>query len=223
MKKIVSVLCAAAVAVVMLLGCADGQTFSENTYDYDCEAITGVFVEVIDREVEVCLSYDDKISISCHESEKESYDIRVTDSGELRVEYAANKQWHDFIGTKPSAEYRRISIELPTDVLSDLSISTTNEKIKVIGLSVTRDISLASNGGDIEIDGINAGNAISLTAKNGDIFGSIVGGYDIFDIDCTVKKGECNLPRDKNGGIKTLAVDCNNGDVSILFRNSYFA
>jgi len=151
MKKIVSVLCAAAVAVVMLLGCADGQTFSENTYDYDCEAITGVFVEVIDREVEVCLSYDDKISISCHESEKESYDIRVTDSGELRVEYAANKQWHDFIGTKPSAEYRRISIELPTDVLSDLSISTTNEKIKVIGLSVTRDISLASNGGDIEI------------------------------------------------------------------------
>ena len=151
MKKIVSVLCAAAVAVVMLLGCADGQTFSENTYDYDCEAITGVFVEVIDRKVEVCLSYDDKIRISCHESEKESYDIRVTDSGELRVEYAANKQWHDFIGTKPSAEYRRISIELPTDVLSDLSISTTNEKIKVIGLSVTRDISLASNGGDIEI------------------------------------------------------------------------
>lgn len=64
---------------------------------------------------------------------------------------------------------------------------------------------------------IDAGTSIALTAKNGDVTGTIAGGWDDFAITCSIKKGESNLPAEKPGGVKSLRVDCNNGDVALSF------
>ena len=60
---------------------------------------------------------------------------------------------------------------------------------------------------------------MNLTVKNGDISGTIAGSYDDFAIQSEIKKGESNLPGNKNGGEKTLTVSGNNGDVHIEFVN----
>ena len=58
---------------------------------------------------------------------------------------------------------------------------------------------------------------LTLTAKNGDISGTVIGSYDDFAIQSEIKKGDSNLPDNKDSGDKTLKVSSNNGDVNIEF------
>ena len=60
---------------------------------------------------------------------------------------------------------------------------------------------------------------LELRAKNGNISGTVAGSYDDFAIFSAVKKGESNLPEEKDSGEKTLQVSCNNGDIAIVFQN----
>ena len=53
--------------------------------------------------------------------------------------------------------------------------------------------------------------------KNGKITGTVAGSYDDYTIACNIKKGESNLPTEKNGGSKTLTATNNNGDIAIEF------
>ena len=132
---------------------------------------------------------------------------------------ASNKDWIDYIGVKPSAENRKISLQIPDTLLDSLTLSTTNEDISVPALAVTGSINISSNGGNITFESLDVGNAIYLTVKNGDISGTVIGSYDDFAIQSEIKKGESNLPDNKDSGEKTLNVSSNNGDVNIEFIN----
>ena len=167
--------------------------------------------------LEVSASEDNRISIDYFDGEKEYLDITVSESNELTVKLVFNKEWTDFIGTKPSAEYRKIKIIVPNDLLTVFSATTTNENIKINALSFRETVSLDANGGNLICERVNVGKAINLTAKNGDITGSIIGGWDDFSISCKIKKGDCNLPALKESGQKSFSADCNNGDINIEF------
>lgn len=132
---------------------------------------------------------------------------------------ASNKEWTDYIGSKPAAEDRKISLQVPDALLESLTISTTNEDITLPALAVTGQISLSTNGGSIAFETLDVGSALTLSAKNGDISGAVAGSYDDFSIQTELKKGESNLPGDKDDGEKALRVSCNNGDVDIAFAN----
>lgn len=134
------------------------------------------------------ISDDGRIHIDCAESEKEFYDISLSGS-ELTVKLVFDKDWTDFIGTKPAKEYRTIKIRVPLDGLTRLDVKTTNEAITVSSLAVSGEISLSSNGGDIVFEELFVGKGMEATVKNGDITGSLVGGWDDFSIECSIKKG----------------------------------
>lgn len=205
------------VLVFALTGCSNDDTFTEKSYSSGETAIEKVTVQVTDRELEVSASEDDQIHIDYFDGEKEYLDITVSESNELTVKLLFNKEWTDFVGTKPSAEYRKIKIKVPNDLLTAFSATTTNENIKVNALSFKETVSLGTNGGNVICERVNVGKAISLTAKNGDIKGSIIGGWDDFSISCKIKKGDCNLPTLKVNGEKSFTADCNNGDINIEF------
>ena len=135
----------------------------------------------------------------------------------MAVKLTFDKEWTDFIGVKPSAEYRKIEISIPNGTVVDLSAKTTNDDIKVTSLSFSDSVSLDSNGGNIVCERINAGKSIALTAKNGNITGTVSGSMDDFSVSCKIKKGDCNLPELKAGGPKSFSADCNNGDIYIKF------
>ena len=200
----------------LFTGCSNDDTFTEKSYVSNDDTIETITVDVSDREIEVSVSEDDQIYIDYFDSEKEYLDITVENS-ELTVKLVYDKDWTDFIGVKPSAQYRKITMRIPDNKISVFSANTANEDIKINTLSFTENISLNANGGDIKVEKLNIGEAVSLTAKNGNIQGSIVGSWDDFSISCNIKKGECNLPALKEGGKKSLSADCNNGDINIEF------
>lgn len=218
MKRIISIFTAIATAAFVLTGCSDSQIFTAKNYRFESADIKSITVNAIDREININISYDGNIRINYHESEKEYYEITNID-GVLTIAYTDNKNWSDYIGTKPDAKYRKIDIAIPDNVISNLTATTTNARIAVKNLTVKNAMMLTSNGGDILADKINIGSALQLKTKNGNITGSVVGSIDDFVIKCTVKKGECNLPANKPTGNKTLTADCNNGDVNIAFSN----
>lgn len=217
MKKTAAILLTAVCLTGTFLfgGCGGSGTFTQKSYTFE-QSISGVTIDVSDREAEIGLSDDGRIHIDCFESEKEYYDISVTD-GELTVKLVLDKKWTDFIGTKPDAQYRKIKLQVPDAMLSRLTVSTKNEAIKVSPLSVKESIILHSNGGDVDFEKIFAGQSLSFTAKNGNITGSVIGGWDDYNISCTIKKGESNLPASKPDGAKSLIANCNNGDIQIEF------
>ena len=75
-------------------------------------------------------SNDEYIHIDYYESEKEYYNITVNDNGELTFSIVYNKNWLDYIGRKPSINYRKINLLVPNNLLNSIQIQTTNETIK---------------------------------------------------------------------------------------------
>lgn len=218
MKKIISLVFCLVLGSFALAGCADGgEAFEEKSYTPDAR-VSGVRLDVRDREIAVSLSGDGQVHIGYSESGKEYYDISVSDEAVLTMSSADGKEWTDYIGGKPSAESRKISLQIPDRLLKDLTLSTTNGDISLPALAVGGSISVSCNGGNIAFENLDVGNALFLTAKNGDISGAVAGGYDDFAIRSQVKKGRNNLPEQKDGGTKTLDVSCNNGDIAIDIR-----
>ena len=86
-------------------------------------------------------------------------------------------------------------------------------------MTVGGSVTISSNGGNITFENLDVGNDLHLTVKNGDISGTVIGSYDDFSIQSEIKKGESNLPDNKDSGQKKLNVSGNNGDVNIEFAN----
>lgn len=219
MKKIISLALCLVLGSFVLAGCSENnEAFEEKSYTPDIP-VNEINLDVQDREIEVSLSEDEQIHIQYYENRKEYYDISVSDENVLTMTSASNKNWTDYIGGKPSAENHKISLQIPDALLENLTISTTNEDITLPALAVTGSVSISSTEGNITFGSLDVGNALTLSAKNGDISGAVVGSYDDFAIQSEIKKGESNLPDNKDGGEKPLNVSSNNGDVNIEFVN----
>lgn len=219
MKKIISLAWCLVLGSFVLTGCSNSsEPFKEKSYTSDTQ-IKEINLDVRDREIEVSLSQDEQVHIKYYENSKEYYDISVSDENVLTMASASDKEWTDYIGGKTSAEYRKILLQIPDALLDTLTLSTTNEDISLPELAITENISISSNGGNIAFGNLDVGNALDLTVKNGDILGTVKGSYDDFAIQSEIKKGESNLPDDKDGREKTLNVSSNNGDVNIEFVN----
>lgn len=218
MKRLTTLLIAiTSVIVLALTGCNSIGNFTALAYSSGDSKIEAVSIDVIDREIAVSGSEDNQIYIDYFESEKEYYEISVSKDNILKMEFSQNKELTDFIGVKTPEQYRKINLKIPYALLSSLTITTTNAAIKLSPIIVSGNVSLSSNGGNIEFEKIDIEKELTLSAKNGNIKGTIIGSYDAFSIECTVKKGECNLPLSKTDGDKSLKVNCNNGDVKIDF------
>lgn len=217
MKKTAALILISVCVTILFAGCSENeQSFEQKNYDADGTQVNEININVRDRQIEVSLSKNNKISIEYAESAKEYYDISVSDDNVLTMTASDNKEWDDYIGNKPAAENRKISLQIPDSLLKSLKLSTTNEDIRLPALNITDNITLSSNGGNIYFEKINA-DSIILNGKNGNIIGSIAGGYDDYAIECKIKKGNSNLPSVKKDGSKTLSVTANNGDAEIEF------
>ena len=191
------------VIVFVFSGCSNDQTFEKKNYVLEAVAVNELVINATDREVIVDVSSDNQIHIEYYESEKEYYNI-TSNNGILTMELLFNKEWTDFIGTKPSKEYRQIKVEIPNNILTSLNIITTNENIELKNVPLFENITLNSNGVNVILERASAGNEINLTAKNGNIEGTIVGSWDEYAIHSEIKKGNNNLPAEKTADLNHL-------------------
>lgn len=219
-KKIIAVFFLSVIISAFLFsGCSSEQNFTAKTYSSGDTEVTSVKLDLSDREIEVKKSDDGSVHIEYYESEKEFYNVDLTD-GTLTMTLEFNKDFTDFIGMQPDLKYRKVTLFVPEGILNALELKTSNENISMSPVSVQNSISLSNNNGNINFDKMYVGKEINLTIKDGNISGKVDGTWDDFAMYCTVKKGNCNLPDNKPQGDKTIKVDCNNGDVNIDISES---
>lgn len=219
MKKIIALALCFVMSSFTLAGCSgEREPFKKKNFTPDTQ-VNGINLDVRDREIEVVLSKDEQVHIQYSENSKEYYEISVSDGNLLTMVNASNKEWTDYIGGKPSAEDRKIVLQVPTALLDTVILSTTNEDVFLPVLAVTGSIDVSTNGGNITFENLDVGNTLTLTVKNGDISGTVAGSYDDFAIQSEIKKGDSNLPNNKESGKKKLNVSGNNGDINIEFLN----
>ena len=219
MKKIIALALCFVMSSFALAGCSgESEPFKKKNFTPDTQ-VNGINLDVRDREIEVVLSKDEQVHIQYSENSKEYYEISVSDGNLLTMVNASNKEWTDYIGGKPSAEDRKIVLQVPTALLDTVILSTTNEDVFLPVLAVTGSIDVSTNGGNITFENLDVGNTLTLTVKNGDISGTVAGSYDDFAIQSEIKKGDSNLPNNKESGKKKLNVSGNNGDINIEFLN----
>ena len=218
MKKKICLLLMVFLLAGVLSACSDeGNTFEARSYTPEGEQICGIDIQAEDREIQVIPSDDGQFHIEYAESEKEFYEISVSDGGILTMVSKSDKEWTDFIGLNKASGHDRITVKIPDAALSSVKLSTTNEDISLSALTVTDQLVLSDNGGDISFEKVSAADSITVKNKNGDISGTVTGSYDDYAITCTVKKGDSSLPDGKEGGSKTLDAVNNNGDIDIDF------
>lgn len=202
MKKIIALALCFVMSSFALAGCSgESEPFKKKNFTPDTQ-VNGINLDVRDREIEVVLSKDEQVHIQYSENSKEYYEISVSDGNLLTMVNASNKEWTDYIGGKPSAEDRKIVLQVPTALLDTVILSTTNEDVFLPVLAVTGSIDVSTNGGNITFENLDVGNTLTLTVKNGDISGTVAGSYDDFAIQSEIKKGDSNLPNNKESGKK---------------------
>ena len=196
MKKILTALTACTIFAVLLaaVGCSGEETFEAKRYSSGEDSVKSVSVDVTDREVEIITSADGQVHIDYSESEQEFYSIRLSEDGDLTMTLETDKGWTDFIGTKPAAQYRKITLAVP-DGLDALTIRTTNEAIGVSTLTVQGAVLLDCNGGSVDFVQLGVGRSLNVTAKNGNITGSILGGWDDFPLPARSKRVRAICPK----------------------------
>lgn len=120
MKKIISLLLCLVLGGFILVGCSNSsEPFEEKSYTPDTQ-INEINLDVRDREIEVSLSEDEQVHIKYYENSEEYYDISVSDENVLTMTSASDKDWTDYIGVKPSAENRKISLQIPDALLDTI-------------------------------------------------------------------------------------------------------
>lgn len=167
-----------------------------------------ISINVIDREVELKRSTDDKIHITYKKSEKSR--MEFTESGNtLAVTEYNEKKWFDYIFNFDFG--RNIVIELPEKINADIKINDKNGKMTANDLNVNGNFDIETGNGELSF--INTKFSGSLTARtsNGKITleNLSVGG----DGDFTTSNGKYSLEKVKIGG--KLKLDTSNGKIKL--------
>lgn len=211
MKKLTAFLLALiGVFAFALCGCSNGDSFTEKSYSSGENGIEKIVVQVEDRELEISASEDNRVYIGYFDGEKEYLDISVSESKELMVKLLYNKNWTDFFGVKPSAEYRKIKIKIPDNLLVSFLASTTNENIILNPLSFTENLSLDVNGGDIVCERVNADKFIKLKAKSGNVTVKPL----TFAEQISIEEIDGNVVCERVSVGKSVSLTAKNGDIT---------
>ncbi len=216
MKKILFILLFG--SLCLFTSCNNDHSFEEKTYTLSSSEsvfIEELSVDCFDREIILEGNDEETISVTYFEDDQETYAFTIEDQN-LSIVLSQHKNWYDFIGVKADRQYRTVTISLPDRLFKTLKIETTNENLTVSSLKA-KTVELINNGGNILLHDLKA-DYLSATIKNGHITGNIQGSWDQYEIFCTVKKGNSNLPEYKSGGPNQMKIEANNGDIDLTIE-----
>ncbi|GAB6992263.1 DUF4097 family beta strand repeat-containing protein [Paenibacillus pini] len=192
-------------------------SYEEKNYTVESEKVSQISLTTQDRAIELIASNDKQIHIDYFESEKESYDLKVSDNKELTMNAVNHKNWKDYIGLDTEKTHRNIKIAVPTDIASGIHIKTTNGDIKVSKLNIAGAVDLANSGGKIELKNVAVDKSLVLKTKNDDMLLSdvnIKGSVDASNSDGNIKVTSVGVD-------DTLKLNSKNGDITGTIKGSY--
>lgn len=102
-------------------------------------------------------------------------------------------------------------------VQKELAGVTSNGSVKAEDVQATERLSLTTSNSSMQVKALESA-AISLISSNASIRGSLAGKLAEYSITSTTSNGRNSLPRQQQGGNKTLEVRTSNGKIELAFE-----
>lgn len=138
--------------------------YTQKEYSYQ---MPGSEIVLLDDNtpITVELSPDNKVHLSCFESEKEWYE--VSESGtELNIEKKNNFSWTDYFMVMDLG-VRDLVLQIPKDYKGDLELKTSNGSIRLADLAVNQ-LTLKNSNASIHVEDLSA-ESLKLSTSNGSV------------------------------------------------------
>ncbi|MED3912679.1 DUF4097 domain-containing protein [Peribacillus simplex] len=222
-KNILSVTVALGSVVIFTSACTSDSgsdsdvSYEEKSYSVEAESVKQISLSDKGRKVELEESKDNDIHITYFESDKESYDIGVSDNDELVMKLETDKEWKDYVGLQTDEEHHLVKIAVPNGITSEVKIQTSKGDIVLSDLEIDGSIETITNGGKIEVTNVTANKKLKMKTKNDDINLNDVNIKD--SIDATISNGNMNVSNVAVGD--SLKLRTKNGDITGTVIGSY--
>lgn len=146
-----------------------GTPTDEKTYQFIGEKVNALNIRHLESDVVLTASDDNQFHITAYENDSEHYNISLSNSGELSVEFINNRRWYDYIKFEISPVNKALTIRVPKDYLGKIDVYSNMGDITISGLKVHEAMNLNNKLGAIEIDGVASDKQISCQSKSGNI------------------------------------------------------
>ncbi|WP_313894133.1 DUF4097 family beta strand repeat-containing protein [Psychrobacillus sp.] len=194
-------------------------SYEEKSYSIDADKVTQISLSDRDRKVELVESMDSKIHITYFESDKESYEVNITEENELVMKLVTDKDWKDYVGLDTDKAYRLVQIAVPSGISSGVNIITSKANIILSDVNIDGSVEATTSDGSIEITNASVSDNLKLKNKNDDII--LSGVNAVGSIDATISNG--NIEVTKVAVDKALKLKTKNGDITGTIIGSYDA
>lgn len=174
-KKIAAVIVTLGLAIIISACTTDSDSqknpisYEEKSYSIDSDKVTQISLSDEGRTVEVMESNDNKIHIRYFESDKEFYEINVTDKNELVMKLVTDKNWKDYVGLDTDKAHRIVQIAVPSGISSGVNILTSKGNVVLSDVNIGGSVEATTSDGLIEMTNVTANKNLKLATKNDDI------------------------------------------------------
>ncbi len=136
----------------------------ENEYSVAPDALISLDVDI--TELVIIPSPDDKIHLTCYESERFQYDI-ISENGRFSVKLIAPRFSFRWLFTVDLSQHP-MTLAIPEDFSGSIDIKTTTGDVSVKKLSGITALGIGTTTGDVELEGISA-ESIDIAVKTGSV------------------------------------------------------
>lgn len=206
-----------------------GLPYNEKIYTYDLADVRDLSIDARSCSIFLVGSDDDRIKISCLRSEAESYDIKLSENGNLTINYQTTEQWSEVDEINWRSQNRTLIISIPNkfvgtvnassssgtiavsklELSGTLTVNSTSGKLKLTDIVIDEQTSVESLSGDIEIENSRLNRDCRMATKSG--VSRIVSTQITGDFSVTSGSGSINLAETKAEG--NVSLQCNSGKI----------
>lgn len=140
---------------------------TERTYAAPGSDVSTITLREQNTAVELIESPDDQVHLSYIESEKDFYDIDLSNSGALTITYRDGRRWFERIIDFSFNRGRPTVLAVPAGYLGNVSLSTSNATISSPAASMQGELTLRTSNGRVELNQMNLDGPLRINTSNG--------------------------------------------------------
>ncbi len=145
--------------------------YEEKNYTYSSAEVKSLSVKDVDCDVELVGTQENKISVTTLENEKNRYDVKLSPSGELRIEYHSTQKWYEYIhfGFYIQFPSRKLTIEVPEKFIGEVKASTVSGNIALSTLDLQKGLTLSTTSGELSLTDTGTADRLTVSSVSGGI------------------------------------------------------
>lgn len=162
-------------------------SYEEKNYTHDLSGVNGLVITGVDDVVVVAGNDDDQIKVNYFENDKSTYNIELTQNGELKINHSIFDNWDIHIGFNFNNQKNTITVSIPRTFHGTIAASTISGDINLSDLQnletaivstpsgtthlenlFVDNLTSSSTSGSIDLENITSNGDLELATSSGD-------------------------------------------------------